>query len=197
MISQPQKKILSYTAAGAAIIVVFVLLAHLPANARVRKLQAQADAANRQLNETKKIGAVKDAISKGYFYTQSIDSLKKDLESMRKKLPAEKEAPLQYIGTSATKFGLELLFIKPLTEKPVIDENERPLKIKDSECLQLPVNLKIKGGYKSIGIYIESLEENSPFLITVSSLDINKVLDKGVLTADMTLNVYLRNAQKY
>lgn len=196
IITKPQKKILLYVSIGAIIILIFWRAVYLPSRRQVQKFQSQLEKVEKQLNKIKEIEEIKEAISKGYIYTQSIEDLKGELAAVSKSIATEEETSLDYISSSARDLNLEVLSIKPAAKMLLLDKNKNRIKIAGAECFQLPVNLRLRGGYKAIGDYIESLRKDAPSLTTIENLRINKSRGADTLAADVSLIIYLKSAEK-
>lgn len=194
-ITKGQRKIILYVIGGALIIFIFWGFVYLPSRKQIQKFLSQLDEAEEQLNETKRIKEIKEAISKGYTYTLLIENLKDELTVLSKNIPYEQEMTLQYISSFARELNLEIISIRPALKRPLLDKNKNQIKIAGSGCLQLPVHLKLKGGYKPIGEYIKILTEEPPSLIAIENLTIGKSREQNILTADIELIVYLRSPE--
>ena len=190
--TKAQKRIFTYVAAGILIILIFWGLVYLPSRRHVQRFQSQLDEVEKQLYKVKEIKEVKEAISKGYVYTQSIEGLRNGLAAVSKNIATEQESSLEYISSSARELNLEMLSMKPSSKKPLQDKNTKQIKIAGADCFQLPVQLKLKGRYVAIVKYISALRKNAPSLITVEDLKLNKTAKPKILTADANLIVYLR-----
>ena len=193
IITKQQKNILLYAVVGVLIIFIFWGFIYLPSRRQVQLFQSQLDESEKQLDKIKKIKEVKDAISRGYVYTQSIEDLKGELAVLSESLAIEEEASLEYISSSARKLHLEVLLIKPSAKMPLLDKNKKHVDIAGARCFRLPVQLKLKGSYKAIGRYAEALRKDAPFLITVETLSMNRSAEPEILTADANLMVYLKS----
>lgn len=192
-ITKGQRKIILYAIGGVLIIFIFWGFVYLPSHKQMQKFRSQLDEAEKQLNETKRIKEIKEAISKGYTYTLLIENLKNELTALSKNIPYEQEMALQYISSFARELNLEILSIRPGPKKLLLDKNKNRIKIAGTDCFQLPVHLKLKGGYKPIGEYIKILTEEAPSLIAIENLTIGKSGKQNILTADINLTVYLRS----
>ena len=190
--TKAQKRIFTYVIAGILIILIFWGLVYLPSRRHVQRFQSQLDEVEKQLNKVKEIKEVKEAISKGYVYTQSVEGLRNELAGVVKNIATEQESPLKYISSSVRQLNLEMVSIKPSSKKPLLDKNKKQIKVAGAVCFQLPVQLRLKGSYIAIVKYIEALRKNAPSLIAVEDLKINKATKAKILTADANLVVYLR-----
>ena len=195
-ITKPQKKILLYVVIGVIIILLFWGLVYLPGRKQVQKFQSQLDEMNKQLNSVKKIEEIKEAISKGYTYTQSIESLKDELATLSKSIDTEEETSLEYISSSARGLNLEIVSIKPSAKGLFLDKDKNRVKIAGADCFRLPVGLKLKGGYKAIADYLKILRKDAPSLITIENLKISKRGKQEILTADVNLTIYLKSTKR-
>lgn len=195
IITKPQKKMFLYVVVGVLVILILWGLVYLPSRKQMQGLQAQLDKVNEQLDKVKMIEEVQEAISTGYTYTQSIESLKGELAALSKDIATEEETSLEYLSSSARRLNLEVLSVKPASKEPLLDENKNLIKIADNDCFQLPVQLKLKGSYTAIGNYIESLRKDALSLIAVENLKINKFGKQDILNADVDLTIYLRSSK--
>lgn len=195
IITRAQKKIFIYATAGIFAILLFWGFIYIPSEKQMQRYKHQLDAVNKQLEQVKMIDEIKEAISKGYTYTQSIESLKNKLEILNRSIAVDEETPLEYISSCARRFNLELLLIKPSEKKPLLDKTKNPIKIAGVDCYQLSVHLNLKGNYKSLGNYIETFSKEAPSLITIDNLRLSKLPREDILAADIFLTIYLK-AQK-
>ncbi len=195
-ITKPQKKILFYAVIGAVVLFLFWIFLYLPSRREAQEFQFRLEKVEKQLNNVKEIEEVKEAIAKGYTYTQTMEDFKSQLAALMGSIATEEETSLDYISSSARKLNLEILSIKPVAKKLLLDKNEKRIKITGADCLRLPVNLRLKGNYKAIGKYIESLRKDSPSLTTIENLEINKRGKSNILMGNINLMIYLRSAEK-
>lgn len=193
-ITKGQKKILLYVVTGIVIIFLFWIFVYLPSCKQMHQYKSQLVQLNERLSKVKMIAEVKEGISKGQTYTQSIEILKNNLAMLHKIVALEEGPCLKFISTAARQLNIEIVSIRPAAKELLLDKNENRIKLAGADCMHLPVNLKLNGNYEAIGNYIERLGKEAPSLITIENLTMEKADERGKLSADISLVIYIKSA---
>lgn len=98
---------------------------------------------------------------------EQIEELKQQINYYEAKLPTEKDIPqiLQYLSQIANESGVKLLRIEKFKE--VQEEKEQTLYV------TVPLSLDVKGGYHSIGRFVNKIETAQRFM-KVQDFEIKK-----------------------
>lgn len=191
-ITKEQKRVLKYVAAGATTLVLFWVFVYLPNRNQMQQIQSSLAGTEKQLNSIKNIDEIKNTISRGYTYTESIENLKNELVALSKSIPATEEESLQYLSALAQRLNLEILSIRPDVKELLLDEDKNKVKIAGLDCYRLPIKLSLNGSYMNIANYIEALTKNAPSLLSIENLKITGLTMSGSLTVDIDLTIYLK-----
>ena len=102
-------------------------------------------------------------------------SLRKQLSEMEVNLTQEGKASevLTSFLKKANELGISVISVRP--EPPALYPNaESPLNWEGRVCQALSFQMNLRCSYRELGLYLESLEKESPVTFTVDGLDIQK-----------------------
>jgi len=180
-----QKNIAILLTAVISTFIVFWFFIYIPRSNEMGKIIAQYESVE---NDIKKIESM--AGGKGKLDTAMM-ALDEKLKALEQKLPQSEETTFRELSTYANKLGIDVISITPKDLKQSACQGSIPLYV----CMQISVDMRLKGTFKKIGEYVKLLQENFPILLVVKSLDMNKEKpqDKinNTIIAELKLDMYM------
>lgn len=170
MINPKDKKILIIAGICISIILLFWAFIYFPANKKLRILKAELNSIKGEIAQIESRGGGKE----GYDIAKMIESIQKDFNAAMQKLPGQEEETLRFLSDKANKLGLDIVSMQPSPKRPLLDVNNNPVFLENKQCVEMSIAIQISGLYKSIGEYLKILRDQSPALIKVEGVRIQK-----------------------
>lgn len=141
---------------------------------------------------TSNIHGLYDSIGGKENLTDNIIKLRKSVNMLDEVFPSEKEMSgiIKDISDEAERFNIDVISITPKELEVYRDNSGAELKIMDSCCKSMPVNMSIEATYQALGEFLMSMEVHKRPLIYISRMNIHK--DETMapkLKIDMEMNI--------
>ena len=116
-----------------------------------------------------------------------IRELQKRSQKLDQQFLSNEEAGYKIISDLASKHGIEIVSFQPEAKADYLDGNGNRMVVDGKSCSKVPISLELKGNYKDLVDYIETLEHPSAFFATLESVKITKT----EFRVDAILNITL------
>jgi hypothetical protein len=186
-ITQTQKRIIMLSASITLVFFIIWLFIFLPVKATVDRIKTELADSNVQIQK------IEGEISKTKTLAQGIQSLDTRRKVLENKFPQDVEESLKSLSKSAEKFNIKIISLKPSPKKPLLDENDKPVKEEGKSCELIQVNLVMQGSYENLIKYREMLEDNLSGFVTLEMFSIARNVNapEDKLTIIWGFNFYL------
>lgn len=158
-LTREQKKIIYIAVVVAAFIILFWAVVYAPQSRRLTAVKNKLSAAEAQIAQITRLAQNRDL-------GQVVTDLSKQLNQMAAKLPAREEGVLNYLSKTARDLKIEI------KDMDLADKKTLEGKIPGYVVAELPVVLSLSAEFRSLGEYLNVLEDNSSILVQVRQLEI-------------------------
>lgn len=108
--------------------------------------------------------------------------LNKEFNSLKMRFNGNEREVINNLSSEAEKFKVA---VKSITPREKVQFNADA---KSYSCQELPVTMKLAGGFRNLGEYLSSLEDNTGILVSIKKLEINTA---GVGAPNLDISVDL------
>ena len=106
--------------------------------------------------------------------------------------PHEEEEPIRWLSDSARKHNLGIVSIKSQPKILFQDEKQKPIEVEGKSCQVVGVSMEIKGSYRDLIEYMESIKKSLPTYVTVEKVRIYKDSSAtGALNFSVEMRLFL------
>ena len=182
-----QKKILVIVGMVGGSFLIFAAFIYLPLTKQLAGLKTEYSAVEFEVSQIKK------AAGEGRPLEEAIVSLNERLKMLDKTFPEKEEAILRELSNLLSKLGLEVSSLKPQRKEVLKAIGDSPVNIRGCYVHEMPVSIKLKTYYKTLGEFFRILKEDFPVFVSIESVRMNRARESasGLLNVDLNLNTYL------
>jgi len=183
-LTQAQKKILLISGAVLLVFLAFIFAVYVPSKNSARSIKSELEGIDSQIQ------VVEAFLSSAGSMAGGLERLKEKDQYLIDKFPPKEEAALQMLSEFAKKLNIEVASVTPAPKEDFIYGNSEKVEIEGKACQRVPVALELKGSYKNLVQYIETIRESLPAYVVLEKLKIVKNkegLPKLKIVLDMSL----------
>ena len=116
-------------------------------------------------------------------------ALRKELLEREGNLTQKEKASevLTFFLKKANEMGLQVISVRPETAA-LYPTTEKPLQLDGKVCQALSFQMDLNCSYRTLGVYLEMLEKESPFSFTLDGVEIQK---KAEAVAEVKISLFL------
>ena len=179
-ISPSQKKIITVASIVMLVFLIAVFFIYVP---EVKKLgQLKGELLNIQ-NQIQKIQKLAEG---------GIELLREKSRQIDSKFPDSEKEGLSLISDFARKSNIEIISTNAKPKTPFAEEDKEKEEIEGKSCQVVSIAMEMKGDYKDLVRYIETLKESLPAYVTVERLSTHSdTQGSSLLTISLELKLYL------
>lgn len=183
-LTQAQKKILLISGGVLLAFLIFIFVVYVPSKNAARSIKSELEGIDSQIQ------VVEVFLSSAGSMSGGLERLKERDQYLIDKFPPKEEAALQMLSGFAKKLNMEVASIVPQPKEDYVYGNSGKVEIEGKTCQRIPVALEIKGSYKNLVEYIETIRGSLPAYVVIEKLKIVKnkeELSKLKIVLDMSL----------
>jgi Tfp pilus assembly protein PilO len=183
-LTQAQKKIMLISGGVLLAFLLFIFIVYTPSKNAVRSIKTELEGIDSQIQ------AVEVFLSSAGSMADGLERLKERDQYLIDKFPSREEAALQMLSGFAKKLNIEVISVAPGPKEDFLYGNSEKVEIEAKTCRRLLVVLEMKGSYKDLVKYIETIKESLPAYVVIERLKILKNkedLPKLMITVEMSL----------
>ena len=167
-ISPAQKTIIITSLIIVFVFLLFWFLIYLPSKREVTRIKSELSNLEYQIRQIEAITSEVTLTDEG------IRMIRAQYERLNNKFPQKEERSIGTLSDIASNLNIELVSIKPQFKTVFLDRNKKEIKIEGRVCQRVYVTIEMKGLYKDLVKYIQTLKESLPAFISIEKLKIVK-----------------------
>lgn len=173
---------------GAAVLVLLALWLPMyrSAGRSINQLRSELTATENQIRQ------IEAGADKGLSLRERGRSFDTNAQPIDSQFPQQKEESLRLLSEFARKLNIEIVSLRSQPTAACLDIDKKKIAIEGMGCQRLSVSVELRGSYKDLLKYIETLKESLPAYFTAEKLRMAKdISGASRLNITLELNLYL------
>ena len=163
-----ERRLILFAVIAAGAFLLFGLLVIRPRSGRLQAVKSQVRNAQQQIDE------IESKLTAGRTLEQYISALYQEAQALDLAFPAREDETIGKLSDLARQSNIEILSVKSQLKKPYFDAAQQEVIVQGKKCHTVAVELQVRGSYKNIIIYLETLKRSLPAYFTVEKMDLQK-----------------------
>ena len=186
ILKREERKLILAAVIVTAVFVLFGSLVIRPRLERLSKIKVQFE------NTWQQIEDIESRLTAGRTLEQYISALYKAAQALDQAFPAREDETIGKISDIARQSNIEILAVKSQLKKQYFDKDQKEVTVHDKKCYTVAVAMQLRGSYKDLVSYLETLKGSLPAYFTVEKMDMQKSgPTPPLLDVSFEINLYL------
>ncbi len=185
-ISLSQQKIIAITVIILLALFIAWLVVYIPAQDNVSQLKRELAGVENQIHQ------IEALVEKGKTIDEGIRIFQERYQQLTAKFPPREEEGLKVLADFARKQNIEVVSTDSQGKAPCRGENQQEIEAEGKKCQVLLISMEMRGSYRDLVQYLETIKKELPVFITVERLSIARDgYGPTRLRVILSLNLYL------